>query len=363
MFMFFKRKKNKKSDDSNSVRCESPDCPTPDLVHSKNECYKLDDLILCQFCYTKQLAEKPVTVDYDNTKTKKIDRVEMNRIATQKSEWDLSNSSTSNLSRIGPSSVNEKYLEEINIWTNILKELHIEANIEKITKFSHSSKMRILQSTSEYLFVSFLSEDEKNIKSDEDKLSKIILNLQERKSITFNRTEISTRNLDWLVENKVISTTKDLDSSQVQIIRITQEQIFLLEELPEKTDLINNESFIYELGQYFYFLNFIGCSVPFQIIIIQKDDICTFMHTNTKFAQSAFYDLKATLRDLYLTIPFILDEDKLETFLDGSEKAKQTIITLLDSESKAKNDILGFFTNHKIAFDSAKELPSLRDYL
>ena len=363
MFMFFKRKKNKNSDDSDSFRCESPDCPTPDMVHSKNESYNLDGLILCQFCYTRHLADKSVSIDYYGAKTKKIDKVEMNRITTQIPEWDLLKDSSSNLSRIGPSSSNEKYLEEVKVWNDILKDLHLESNIEKITKFSHSSKMRILQSISDYFFISFCSKDEKNLRNDENNISKIILDTKENKLTFFDSNEISKRNKDWLIENKVISSPEELETNQILVMRHTQEEIFLIEELPEKTDLIQQDVFIQELGQYFYFLNFIGCLVPFHISIIRKGEECKFMHANYEFAQSSFYDLKATIRDLYLAIPFILDQNKLEKFLEGAEKTKQKITQLIASESTVKNDILAFFSKYKIKFDSTKELPSLDAYL
>ena len=361
--MFFK-KRNKDPESENMKKCEAPNCPTPDLAHPKENLTNLEGLFLCQFCYTKQLSEKKIDTVVEGPKTKKVAQIETQRISAIP-VWTLHNQKNINLSRIGPSIDNEKYLEEIATWKEILLSLQFEpefSSVKAIIKFSKNSKIRILESSGAFLIASIANHEDYQQKSDELSLQRQLFeeNLPELKSYEVNK--LSSRNKDWLINNHVLSD--DATKKEVLIIATYQNvTISTLEGITESAFTIGTKDTFFEFGRFFYFLNFIGLKTANQILVIKSETGESFLNMSFISNQGAFANVKITLQELYLAIPFVLDEQNHVPFLEGAMMQQEALTDVLKNDGTKKDLILNFFSKNKIAFDQSKPLITLNSQL
>ena len=364
--MIFKKKKNKPDPNSDSKRCESINCPTPDVVYPKDKYFTLDGKILCEFCYTRQLSETAVEVDYDRPKTKKTAQVETSRISSKPVQWDFSPTSKSNLQRIGPSSSNEKYEEEVTRWKEILETVGMPVeytSIKSIIKFSKSSNTRVIKTSGGALLLSIISLHEHEIKVEEQSIQAKLFNTKVEKSEIFKVSDISEKLKNWIVKN-TLSEGSEVPKDQVlRITHITEGNIITLEELSNEPLDIDLHSLLFELGRYFYFLNFIGCSDSDQCLLVQSEDQVTFYNTSFNFAEKTFTNVKETLHQLYSQIPFILDESYHESFIEGTNKQQQALETILTDDKETKDLILNFFEQNNVVYETNNALPSIKSFL
>ena len=364
--MIFKKKKNKLDPNSDLKRCESINCPTPDIAHSKDEYFTLNGKILCQFCYVRQLSEKSVEIDYDRQRTKKINQVETSRISSKPVQWDLSPTSKSNLQRIGPSSSNEKYEEEITRWKEILETVGMPVeytSIKSITRFSKSLNTRFLKTSGGYLLLSVISLHDHEIKVEEQSIQEKLFNTTLKESTIFKVSEISEKLKNWIFQNTLSEVSEVPKDQLLRITQIKEGKIITLEELSNEPLDIDLHSLLFELGRYFYFLNFLGCSDSDQCLIILHEEHVTFINTSFNFAEKSFNNVKETLHQLYSQIPFILDEDFHESFIEGANKQQQALETILANDKNTKDLILNFFEQNNIVYKEKNSLSSIKSFL
>lgn len=363
MHMFFRKKKAKSDANSNSRHCESPNCPSPNALYPIEECFNVNGKIFCQFCYARQLAENVSVMEYQTTKTKKVDKVELNRISLKPNSWESGPQTDANLSRIGPPSINDKYIEEITIWSDLLRELKYEVDVNKITKVPYSSKIRILDTSQGLILLTIVSKDEKLLKEEETKLLSTVLQTKVPKFSSFNISKISDKFQDWVIDNKLVSSKETITDNLLLITEPSKSNFIPLEEYTEETKTGDLQLFLHELGRYFYFFNFIGCKAPIKIITVSENDSFSFLPAFANYTNESFSDAKSSLRDISLTLPYLLDQENLDSFLEGAAALQKELEDVLTKESKTKELILKFLSQFHIKFDEKKQLNSLDLYL
>ena len=357
--MFFRKKKVNSDDKSDLRHCESTSCPSPDTLYSIKECFNVDGKILCQFCYARLLAENVSEVTYENPKTKKVDKVELNRISLNTNTWQLDAQLNSYLSRIGPPSINERYIEEIKIWSDLLRSLKYEVDVNKFTKVPYSHKIRILETSQGLFYITLVSNHERLFIEEEKILLNAVLEIKTPKFNTFELSKISDAHISWMIDNNIISSEQNAKEQFLLITEVINGKLVPLEDYTTESKIENIQVFLHEFGRYFYFFNFIGCKAPIKIITLYDNETFSFLATNTDHSNESFSEVKSALRDIALTLPFLLDQNNLDIFLEGGAKQKKDIQDILLNNTKTKELILKFFNQFHIAFDEKKQLPSL----
>lgn len=357
--MFFRRKKKKLDENSNLVYCQSPTCPTPDLTHPKENSFSIDGVILCQFCFTKKLSENPPETTINESKTKKVDNVELNRISSHQASWDIKNEAAAHLSRIGPSSENEKYMEEISVWKEIFKEFSLDQKFPQIRKISRLSQVqhtRLIESSGGSLLASFVSEKEHKSKLEAEKIQMLEFSTEKFETLDYETKKLSKQSQDWLRNNKLLENS---DNSNV-LLRITviEDKCIPFEEITEQLNYLDMDLFLYELGRFFYYQNYLGYSYPFQIFVIKKEDAISFINANFTYLEKAFSNVKTALQHLYLVFPTMLDENYLQKFTEGTNFEQQALTSKLTQDQTFMKEVQQFFKNENIQYDDKKPLPS-----
>lgn len=350
-----KLRRNKKNTDENKQKCESPDCLSPDVYYEIEDFYKVEGKNFCQFCYTKHLSEQITEQVIETPKTKKIDKVETNRISSKPNNWDLNNQSSSNISRIGPPSISEKYLEELKIWSDLLNFMKYDLDVNKITKFNYSQQMRILETSQGYFLLILSTPDEKKLKEEEYNIYNLVIHANIPKFTSLELSKLSNAQKDWFITNQIVSSQDDLNNQLLVALKIDSDIITPLEDFTIDTNIIDVQTFLSELGKSYYLFNFIGCSPP-KVIIVQNQDSYSFLTTNKIFAKESFSQVQLAIRELSLSIPYLLDKEKLEAFLEGAANTQKKIEEIFEQDQKTKKLILNFFTKYHINFDEKKHL-------
>ena len=359
--MFFKNKKRKSDSNPDQLRCQSPTCPSPNILHPKENMFQVDGTVMCMFCYTKHIAENTIEKEFETSITKKVNNIETSRIAPTMQPWEFQNGSKANLTRIAPSNDNEKYTEELNIWTNLLKHFKFDQNhqqIKKITKLSQIQRSRLIETAKGSLVTSVVTKSEQILKDLENQLASKIFKKEEPTIIIQELQNLPQTIKNWFEENKMILLSES-NKEQILVFMEINDAVVSIEELTaSKMEYLN--SFMYELGKYFYFLQFIGCLSPYQIFFTMQTDSFSFYNANYAYDTKQFNDSKAALQHLYLTIPFMLDDENIQQFREGANSEQKRIETECLQDSNMKQHILNFFTSRNIKFDETKPLPSIR---
>ena len=351
-------KRNKKKTDDNRRKCESPDCPSPEILYTIEEFYNVEGKNFCQFCYTKRLSEQKTEQLIEIPKTKKTKKVETNRITSKSNVWELSTQSGANISRIGPPSIYEKYIEEIKLWGEILNLLNYDLDVHKITKLSYSSQIRILQTSQGDFFLFFSTPEEKELKEEEYKLYTAVLKTNFPKFTSLELSKLTDRQKEWFITNRIIESQEGFKNQILLASKITTGTIIPIEDFPNGNDILDANSFLFELGRNYYLFNLIGCTPP-KIIIVQNEESYSFYTTNKIYAKESFFEVNLALREISLILPFLLDKDKLDTFLEGAANCKKQIEEIFEQDQKTKKLMLNFFAKNHIDFDEKKHLISL----
>lgn len=361
--MFFKNRKNKDSDSDLKGKCESPTCPTSTTLFLKTELINLDGTFLCPFCYTRKLSEKTVVMSYEEPKTKKVDQIETSRISSAGPAWELNTTSYDNLSRIGPSSDNEKYIEEKNTWKDILLSIGFSAefsSVKEIIKLSKNPKTRILDTENGKLLVSFATKKEIDLKTSERLLQKEIFSIEIPEITSHNVSTIHNRNKEWIAQNHIFNETEKLEDFLLYTTKLPVGKFFSLEELADNNILLEHKEFLYEFGKYFYFLNFLGCYNFTQISVVQSGLTYLFINSSPNYGEKSFSNVKTALQQIYTTVPFIVDEENSVSFFEGVSEQKANLEKLISNDKEAKEKIFEFFTKHNIMIDKNNPLISIK---
>ncbi len=362
----FRRKKKTDKVDSESKRCESTSCPTPEVFHPKGSFFEMKGVVLCQFCYTKKLSEKPPVDDIERPKTKKTSEIALNRISSTPVQWDLSATATTNLQRIGPSQTNEKYTEELSKWTTILKSITIPneySNVTRIIKLNNTPNGRILETMGGHLVVSFITKQEEELKEEEELIQKQIFSTTKFSSTIHKISDFSDTIKNWINSTIIGETTPTFKDLYLRYTLAHPGKVFSLENLATEPYYDDLHALLFELGRYFYFVNFLGYKDATQLAIVTNDDTVQFVNLSHSLAKSSFADLKLSLQQLYSQIPFILDENYLESFIEGTIKQQHILQNVLESDSNEKDLILNFFEQNNIEFSLENALPSIKVFL
>lgn len=360
--MFFRKKKNKDSDSDLKGKCESPNCPTPNALFLKTELINLDGTFLCQFCHTRKLSEKIVTTTYEEPKTKKVDQIETSRISSTGPSWSLNTSSNDNLSRIGPSSDNEKYIEEKNTWKEILLALGFSveySSVKEISKLSKSPKTRILDTEAGKLLVSFATKKETDLKTNERILQKEIFTMDVPELASFDLLALHNRNKEWISQNHILTESENLEELLLHATKLPAGKFYSLEELADNSKHLEQKEFLYEFGKYFYFLNLVGCTNYTQITVIQAGGTYLFINSSSNYGEKSFTDIKAALQQAYVTLPFMVDEENSISFFEGVSEQKTVLEKLFSNNKETKDKIFEFFDKHNIKIDKNNPLISI----
>ena len=361
--MFSKNKKEKNNSNSNLIQCEAPTCPSPEIKYPKENCFNFNGMILCQFCYTKQLSEQQIEVMVNQSKTKKVDSIEMNRISANQISWDTKNKSVAHLSRIGPSSLHEKYIEELTVWKDLIKQLAIDPKhqqIKKVNRLSQVQHTRVIETSGGSLIASFISNQEYTAKLIIDNILKDFFKVTSPTAYKHEFKNLPKYIQDWIVQNKILEIhNNDDENDNLLYLVIIEDTLVSLEQFTENMQYLDLNDFFFGLGQFFYFLNFIGSSFPYQIFVISKYKDLTFLNTTFTFTGTSFADSKTSLQYLYLTIPQLLDENFFQLFIDGVTAEQNKLQSLLNQNDLLKTEILKFFNSYHIQYNENKLLLSL----
>ena len=360
--MFSKNKKEKNNPNSNLIQCEAPNCPSPEIKYPKENCFNFNGLIFCQFCYTKQLSEQQIEVMVEESKTKKVDSIEMNRISAHQLSWDTKNKSIAHLSRIGQSSIHEKYTEELAIWKDLVKQLEIDPKhqqIKKVSRLSQVQHTRVIETSGGSLIASFISNQEYTAKLSIDNILKNFFKVSSPITNKYQFKTLPKYIQDWIVQNKILEINYEDQNNILLYLVIIEDTLVSLEQFTENMQVLDVDDFFFGLGQYFYLLNFIGSSFPYQIFVISKYKELIFLNTTFTFTEASFADSKASLQYLYLTVPQLLDENFFQLFNDGVTTEQNKLQSLLNQSDLLKTEILKFFNSNHIQYNENKLVISL----
>lgn len=364
--MFFRKKKNKVNSDPDSKLCESKECPTPKNLLPKGMYFELEGAILCQFCYTKALSEKPVEENFERPKTKKVEQVALNRIAPKSTQWDLSSSATSHLQRIGPSNQSDKYTEELSKWKDILNAAEMPnrfTNVTNLIKLNNTVQARILEMSVGFVLVSFSSKKDLESKKEEEIIQQQIFSSTIPEPVLFKMTDFGEPIQNWISENVLLDNSDKKNDLFLRYRIIEKATVVSLENLDTNPYLSDLHTLLFELGRFFYFINFLGYEDATQLAIIIEEETIKFVNLSQQLSTKTFADLPMALQQLYAQIPFVLDEQYFESFIGGATKQQQILQNILENDSKVKDLILNFFEQNNIEFEEHNPLPSIKVFL
>ena len=334
-------------------------------MYLKTDLMNLDGLNVCQFCYARILSEKSIDTIYEESKTKKIDKVESNRITSNPS-WSLNTDSTGNLSRIGPANDNEKYLEEVQIWKTILQSLGFDeqySSVNDVEKLSKNPKVRILETSGGRLHILFATKKEIDLKNNERNLQQEIFPVDIPEIMNFNLQKLHHRSIEWITQSHILPETENLDNYFLAITKLPLGECFSLEKIVDNSDQIEIKELLFELGKYFYFLNFLGCSDFSQILFTKVGLSYLFINSSSNYAEKSFSDVKKALREIYVTLPLITDEENSSSFFEGVTDQKEALEKVFLSNQGVKEKIFEFFDKQQIKIDKTNALISLNSFI
>jgi hypothetical protein len=365
IFMPWRKKGQSSDQDLNSQQCKSPNCPTPEKYFSRDECYQFDNLILCEFCYARHLSEKQTEIQNYTSVTKKVTEVSMSRVSPSKVSIQKNDFTNPQVSRITPMKQTDKFIEQLNNWKIILQSLEVEGQhtkIENVSKLTSSSITWMLESSVGTLLVSLTTKTENILKLQEEQLLRDVFKKKIPKPIIIDLNGKKIPCLDWLQRQDRENPSISINEKILRIIPVNNRKLFLIDDLNTLLTNSDNIELSFELGKIFYTLNFIGCDNLSKIFLFKDIGDFIFFNVNFSYSKTSFFDIKSSFRQFSILLPFILDQQNLEKFIEGTSEEKifiEELLNKMDLKEKIKN----FFVSNNIQFNESIPLISLQPFL